>query len=38
MYDAAYVALAELLDVTLLTSDGKLAKASGPRCPMEVLR
>ena len=38
VYDAAYVALAELLDVTLLTADGKLAKAPGPRCLIEVLR
>ena len=38
VYDAAYVALAELLDVTLLTADGKFAKAPGPRCPIEVLR
>ena len=38
MYDAAYVALAELLDVTLVTADGKLAKTPGPRCPIEVLR
>ena len=38
VYDAAYVALAELLDVTLVTADGKLAKAPGPRCPIEVLR
>jgi predicted nucleic acid-binding protein len=36
--DAAYVALAELLDVTLVTADGKLATAPGPRCPIEVLR
>ena len=38
VYDAAYVALAELLDVTLVTADGKLAKAAGPRCLIEVLR
>jgi predicted nucleic acid-binding protein len=38
VYDAAYVALAELLDVTLVTADGKLAKAPGPRCLIEVLR
>lgn len=38
VYDAAYVALAELLEVTLVTADGKLAKAPGSRCPIEVLR
>jgi predicted nucleic acid-binding protein len=36
-YDAAYVALAELLDVALLTADARLARASGPRCTIEVL-
>ena len=30
-YDAAYVALAEALDAPLLTTDGRLARASGPR-------
>ena len=29
MYDAAYVALAELLDTMLVTADEKLAKAPG---------
>jgi len=38
VYDAAYLALAELLDATLVTADGKLAKAPGPRCAIEVLR
>jgi len=38
VYDAAYVALAELLEVTLVTADGKLAKAPGARCPIEALR
>jgi predicted nucleic acid-binding protein len=38
VYDAAYVALAELLEVTLVTADTKLSKAPGPRCPIEVLR
>ena len=37
IYDAAYVALAELLDVTLLTGDSRLASAPGPRCHVEVL-
>lgn len=36
-YDACYVALAEALDCVLLTADGRLAKASGPRCTLEVL-
>ncbi len=36
-YDAAYVALAELLDATLLTADARLSRASGPRCPIELL-
>jgi predicted nucleic acid-binding protein len=31
-YDAAYVALAEVLDVPLWTLDRRLAAASGPRC------
>lgn len=31
-YDAAYVALAERLDVPLLTLDRRLARASGPSC------
>lgn len=37
-YDAAYVALAELLDVALLTADRRLANASGPRCRIELLQ
>jgi len=37
-YDAAYVALAELMDVALLTADANLATAHGPRCRIEVLR
>jgi len=38
VYDAAYVALAEVLDATLLTGDRRLARASGPRCDIEVVR
>ncbi len=36
-YDAAYVALAEALDATLLTADARLAHAPGIRCPLELL-
>lgn len=35
-YDACYVALAEELNVTLLTADAKLANAPGPRCAFRV--
>jgi predicted nucleic acid-binding protein len=38
VYDASYVALAEALDVTLLTGDGRLARAPGLRCRVEMLR
>ena len=38
IYDAAYVALAEALRATLLTGDRRLAKSTGPRCAIEVLR
>jgi predicted nucleic acid-binding protein len=38
IYDASYVALAEALEVSLLTGDGRLARSTGPRCPIEVLR
>lgn len=37
-WDALYVALAEALDATLITLDERLATASGPRCPIEVIR
>ncbi|PWJ26804.1 putative nucleic acid-binding protein [Branchiibius hedensis] len=36
-YDASYVALAELLDCTFLTADARIARATGPRCHIEVL-
>jgi predicted nucleic acid-binding protein len=36
-YDASYVALAETLDAPLLTGDRRLARATGPRCQIEVL-
>lgn len=38
IYDAAYVALAEALEAPLLTGDGRLARASGPHCTIEVLK
>ena len=37
VYDAAYVALAELLDVVLLTADARLANAPGPRCRFDLV-
>ncbi len=36
-YDAAYVALAELLDAPLLTCDGKIASAPGHHANVEVV-
>lgn len=36
-YDAAYVALAEALNVPLLTTDGKLAGAPGILCKVDVV-
>lgn len=36
-YDAMYVALAEALDVTLLTGDRRISRAPGLRCRVEVL-
>ena len=36
-YDAAYVALAEALACTLLTADGRLARAPGIACQIEIL-
>lgn len=38
VYDAAYVALAELLDVVLVTADARLTKASGLRCRLDLLQ
>ncbi len=37
MVDAAYVALAEALDVVLLTADARLSRAPGIRCSIELL-
>ena len=36
-YDAAYVALAEVFNSTLLTSDARLAAAPGLRCQVELI-
>jgi predicted nucleic acid-binding protein len=36
-YDATYVALAELLDCSLLTADGRLGRAPGLGCPITVV-
>lgn len=36
-WDALYVALAEALDVTLLTLDRRLARATGPTCTIDVI-
>lgn len=37
-YDATYVALAEALGCRLVTGDGRLARAPGPRCAITVVR
>jgi len=36
-YDAAYVALAEALNVALVTADARLARAPGLRCEVEAI-
>ncbi|MFF5635570.1 type II toxin-antitoxin system VapC family toxin [Streptomyces sp. NPDC012825] len=36
-YDAAYVAAAEAYGCALVTADGRLARASGIRCPVEAV-
>lgn len=36
-YDASFVALAESLDCTLVTADGRLAEAPGIGCPVSVM-
>ncbi|MDJ0344396.1 type II toxin-antitoxin system VapC family toxin [Streptomyces sp. H10-C2] len=36
-YDAAYVAAAEAYGCTLLTTDGRLSRASGLRCAVDVI-
>jgi predicted nucleic acid-binding protein len=37
-YDAAYIALAEALDVVLVTADASLSRASGVNCEIEIIR
>lgn len=37
-YDAAYVAVAETLDIPWVTADERAARAPGARCTVEVLR
>lgn len=36
-WDAFYVALAELMQATLVTSDHRLARAPGPRCVIDIV-
>ena len=36
-YDAAYVALAETIEATLVTADRRLSQAPGTRCQIEYL-
>ncbi len=36
-YDATYVAVAEALEASLVTADGRLARATGPRCAVTVV-
>lgn len=37
-YEATYVAVAEALEAPLVTADGRLARAPGPRCTITVVR
>ncbi|MDQ6772002.1 MAG: type II toxin-antitoxin system VapC family toxin [Candidatus Dormibacteraeota bacterium] len=37
IYDAAYIALAETLDIVLVTADARLSRAPGLRCQVELL-
>jgi predicted nucleic acid-binding protein len=36
-YEAAYVALAELIDAPLLTADARLARSRGGRCEVRLV-
>jgi predicted nucleic acid-binding protein len=36
-WDAMYVTLAEVLDIPLITLDARLARATGPRCVIELI-
>jgi predicted nucleic acid-binding protein len=38
VYDASYVALAEMLGTSLITLDARIAKAPGPLCPIFAFR
>ncbi|MGP7998072.1 MAG: type II toxin-antitoxin system VapC family toxin [Streptosporangiaceae bacterium] len=38
IYDAAYIALAEAMNTTLLTGDQKLAGVPGPQCPIKIFQ
>jgi predicted nucleic acid-binding protein len=35
-YDASYVAIAEIMEATLITADARLARAPGIRCEVQV--
>lgn len=37
VYDDAYVALAEIMDLVLVSADAGLAGASGTRCEIELI-
>ncbi len=37
-YDATYVALAEALNCSLVTADGRLGRAPGPHCAITLVR
>jgi predicted nucleic acid-binding protein len=38
VYDASYIALAEILDCTLVTADARLSHAAGVRCAITLVR
>ncbi|HVL05818.1 MAG TPA: type II toxin-antitoxin system VapC family toxin [Acidimicrobiales bacterium] len=37
VWDAFYVALAEVMEATLITSDARLSRSAGPRCAIDVV-